>query len=81
MSFLFVLFSFLMAAKTEYLHPVSALRVVPARNLVALAKRGFEACGINGSKPGGSDDAMNDETICLPSWNLEARQCVARRTL
>jgi len=55
-----------MAAKTEYLHPASALRLVPAWNLVALARRGCEACRVNGSKPGGSDDAMNDETICLP---------------
>jgi len=62
-----------MAAKTEYLHPASALRVVPAWNLVALARRGFEACAINGSKPGGDDDAMNDETTMF-THTLETRK-------
>jgi hypothetical protein len=58
-----------MAAKREYLHPASALLVVPAWNLVALARCGCEACSIHGSKPGGSDDAMNDETIRLPKFS------------
>jgi len=43
----------LMAVKMEYLHPASTLCVVPAWNLVALARRGCEACGIKWIEAGG----------------------------